>query len=69
MSNEEHRIKRSRPNPFFLKKKVLEPGVSVRKKAEKLCASLSKKSPLDESIDLHDGFRALSIDIYHILRI
>jgi cytochrome P450 len=63
MSNEEHRIKRSRLSPFFSKKKVLELEDSVQKKAEKLCALLAKKFSFDESIDLHHGFRALSVDI------
>jgi hypothetical protein len=63
MSNEEHRIKRSRLSPFFSKKKVLELEDSVQNNAEKLCALLAEKFSLDESVDLHHGFRALSVDI------
>lgn len=63
MSNEEHRIKRSRLSPFFSRKKVLELEDSVQRNAEKLCALLEKKFSLNESVDLHHGFRALSVDI------
>jgi cytochrome P450 len=63
MNNEEHRIKRARLSPFFSKKKALELEDSVQKKAEKLCALLTEKFSLDETVDLHHGFRALSVDI------
>lgn len=63
MSNEEHRIKRARLSPFFSKKKVLELEGSVQKKAGKLCAMLTEKFSLGETVDLHHGFRALSVDI------
>lgn len=63
VSNEEHRIKRSHLNPFFSKKKVLELEDSVQKNTEKLCSLIEKKFYLDESVDLHHAFRALSVDI------
>jgi hypothetical protein len=56
MSNEEHRFKRARLSPFFSKKRVLELEDSVQKKAEELCALLTKKFSLDETVDLHHGF-------------
>jgi hypothetical protein len=63
ISNEEHRIERCRLSPFFSRKMVLELEDSVQSKAEKLCSLVAEKFYHNQPVDLHHGFRAVSIDI------
>ena len=63
MSNEEHRVKRARLNPFFSKKKILELEDVAQSKAKKLCDLVAQKFSQGEAMDLHHGFRAVSVDI------
>jgi cytochrome P450 len=63
ISNEEHRIKRSRLNPFFSRKMVLELEDSIQSKTEKLWDLVAKKFSLNQPVDLHHGFGAVSVDI------
>jgi cytochrome P450 len=62
-SNEVHRQRRGRLNPLFSRKMVLELEDVVQSKAEKLCALLDKKFSVGLPIDLHHGFRAISVDV------
>jgi cytochrome P450 len=58
-----HRIRRSRLNPFFSRKKVLELEDIVQSKSKKLCLLISEKFTAGLSFDLHHALRAISIDI------
>ncbi|KAL5336253.1 cytochrome P450 [Aspergillus crustosus] len=58
-----HRIKRAVLNPFFSRKKVLELEEIVQDKVQKLVARMKRAFGSTSSIDLHHGFRAISIDI------
>ncbi|OCK73238.1 cytochrome P450 [Lepidopterella palustris CBS 459.81] len=62
--NDLHRIRRSGLNPFFSRKMVLELEDVVQSKAEKLCQLLAKKFSKGESVDLHHGLRAVSVDVF-----
>jgi len=61
--NETHRIRRGALNPFFSRKKVLETEEIVQSKVEKLIGITRKKFAAGEAIDLHHGFRAISVDV------
>jgi cytochrome P450 len=63
ISNEEHRIKRSRLNPFFSKKKIIELEDVVQGNTAKLCALVAKKFTNNQAMDLHHGSHAVSVDI------
>lgn len=63
MDNEEHRRKRSRLNPFFAKKKIVELEDVVQSHALKLCDMTADKFAKGEAMDLHHGFRAVSVDV------
>jgi cytochrome P450 len=63
LSNELHRVRRGALNPLFSKKAVLELEKVVQSKVEKLMHSASQKLARGESVDLHHGFRALSVDV------
>jgi cytochrome P450 len=63
LSNDEHRVKRSRLNPFFSRKKVLELENSVQERAQRLCAIVAKRFALNQAVDIHHGFRAVSVDV------
>lgn len=63
MSNHEHRVKRSRLNPFFSKKKILELEDVIQLYARKLCDMVGQKFENGEEMDLHHGFRAVSVDV------
>ncbi|TVY55117.1 Cytochrome P450 monooxygenase yanH [Lachnellula suecica] len=63
MGNEEHRVKRSRLNPFFSRKKIIELEDVVQLNAKKLCDLTARKFENGEAMDLHHGFRAVSMDI------
>jgi len=62
-SSEVHRQRRGRLNPLFSRKMVLELEGVVQSKAEKLCTLLDKKFSLGLPVDLHHGFRAISVDV------
>jgi len=63
MGNDEHRKKRSRLNPFFSKKKIIELEDVIQSNAIKLCDMTAKKFANGEAMDLHHGFRAVSVDV------
>jgi cytochrome P450 len=63
MGNEEHRVKRSRLNPFFSKKKIVELEDVVQSNAQKLCDRTAQKLAQGDAMDLHHGYRAVSMDI------
>jgi cytochrome P450 len=63
LGNEEHRKKRSRLNPFFSKKKILELEDVIQLYASKLCDMAAGKFERGEQLDLHHGFRAVSVDV------
>ncbi|KFY83897.1 hypothetical protein V500_09804 [Pseudogymnoascus sp. VKM F-4518 (FW-2643)] len=62
-SNEIHRVRRAAISPAFSRKAVLELESIVQEKSTKLNSRI--KDLLDEGkpVDLHHGFRALSVDI------
>ena len=62
--NDLHRIRRSGLNPFFSRKMVLELEDVVQSKVEKLCELVAKKFSNGESVDLHHGLRAVSVDVF-----
>ncbi|KUJ12574.1 cytochrome P450 [Mollisia scopiformis] len=63
MSNEAHRIKRARLNPFFSKKKIIEFESIIQSNAKKLCDLVARKFEEGEEMDLHHGYRAVSVDV------
>jgi cytochrome P450 len=63
MSNDLHRIRRARLNPFFSRKMVLELEDIIQTKTTKLCDLVAKKFSLGQEVDLHHGFRAVAVDI------
>ncbi|KAL4890504.1 cytochrome P450 [Aspergillus ambiguus] len=58
-----HRIKRSALNPFFSRKKVLDLEEIVQEKATKLVRRMRAAFESSGRIDLHHGFRAISVDV------
>ncbi|PWY86892.1 cytochrome P450 [Aspergillus heteromorphus CBS 117.55] len=58
-----HRVKRSALNPFFSRKRVLELEDIVQGKANKLIERMREAFKSTGYIDLHYGFRALSVDV------
>lgn len=68
-SNEAHRVKRAALSPFFSRKRVLELEDVVQAKALKLQArirsALTRNNDRNDGgyIDLHHGFRAISVDV------
>lgn len=63
ISNEEHRLKRNRLNPFFSKRKVLELEDVVQSNTQKLLNLVAQKFSQNKPMDLHHGYRAVSVDI------
>ncbi|KAL4929232.1 cytochrome P450 [Aspergillus undulatus] len=61
-SSDVHRVKRAALSPFFSRKKVLELEGIVQEKAQKLITRMNKAFESGNGIDLHHGFRAISID-------
>ena len=61
--SEEHRLRRGPLNKFFSRAVVLELQHIVQEKADKLCALISNKSASGKALDIHHGFRAVSIDV------
>jgi cytochrome P450 len=62
-SNELHRRRRGALNPFFARRMVLELEDVVQTKVEKLCELVSRKLANGEPANLHQGFRAVSVDV------
>ncbi|PLB45247.1 cytochrome P450 [Aspergillus steynii IBT 23096] len=58
-----HRIKRAALNPFFSRKRVLDLEGMVQQKAKKLVSRMQRAFESTGRIDLHHGFRAISIDV------
>ncbi|KAM5440458.1 hypothetical protein McanMca71_003941 [Microsporum canis] len=61
--NNIHRMKRAAFNPFFSRKRVLELEDIVQSKAKTLVKRISSALESCGGIDLHHGFRAISIDV------
>ncbi|KLJ05946.1 hypothetical protein EMPG_10624 [Blastomyces silverae] len=62
-SNEIHRVKRAALNPFFSAKQVLELEGIVQEKARKLEERIKSALQRSGSVNLHNGFRAVSVDV------
>ncbi|OJJ43242.1 hypothetical protein ASPZODRAFT_103682 [Penicilliopsis zonata CBS 506.65] len=58
-----HRVKRAALNPFFSRKRVLELEEIVQEKVYKLESRMREALAATGRIDLHYGFRAISIDV------
>ncbi|KAI9852160.1 MAG: hypothetical protein M1838_001623 [Thelocarpon superellum] len=61
-SNKVHRVRRAALNPLFSRKKVLELEAVVQDKAKKLVDRVVSAAPTHAPVNLHDGFRAVSVD-------
>ncbi|KAK2836963.1 hypothetical protein FQN49_006545 [Arthroderma sp. PD_2] len=61
--NHVHRVKRAAFNPFFSRKRVLELEDIVQSKAKTLVNRISTALDTCGGIDLHHGFRAISVDV------
>lgn len=62
-SNEAHRVRRAALNPLFSRKMVLELEDVVQAKAQKLYSRLTDALSAGTALDLHHGFRAVSVDV------
>jgi cytochrome P450 len=62
-SNDLHRRRRAALNPFFGRKMVLELEEVVQTKVEKLCALVARNFAAGEPANLHQAFRAVSVDV------
>jgi cytochrome P450 len=62
-SNELHRIRRAALNPFFSRQKVLELESVVHTCVDKLCARLTEAQSTKVPVNLHNGLRAVSVDV------
>jgi cytochrome P450 len=62
-SNEVHRRRRAALNPFFARKMVLTLEDVVQSQAEKMCALVTQKLAAGEPANLHQAFRAISVDV------
>ncbi|PWY94921.1 cytochrome P450 [Aspergillus sclerotioniger CBS 115572] len=58
-----HRVKRSALNPFFSRKRVLELEDIVQEKVDTLVKRMKEAFRSTGQIDLHHGFRAISVDV------
>lgn len=74
--NNVHRVRRSRLDPFFSRRNVINLEHIVQSRAEKLTDLVSSKLARKEAVDMHHAFRAISVDVitdyafgesYHIL--
>ncbi|KAK2747805.1 hypothetical protein FQN57_001835 [Myotisia sp. PD_48] len=61
--NSIHRIKRGALNPMFSRKRVLELENVVQSRAKQLERRISSALKTQGGIDLHHGFRAISVDV------
>jgi cytochrome P450 len=62
-SNELHRIRRAVINPVFSRKAVLELESIVQEKTAKLVKRMNGLLAEKQPVDLHHGYRALSVDV------
>ncbi|KIM93253.1 hypothetical protein OIDMADRAFT_173290 [Oidiodendron maius Zn] len=62
-SNEIHRVRRAALNPLFSRRMVLELEDVVQSKARKLYLRLVDALAAGTALDLHHGFRAVSVDV------
>ncbi|CRG89588.1 Trichodiene oxygenase [Talaromyces islandicus] len=62
-SNELHRVKRAALNPLFSRKRVLELEEVVQSNVTKLESRIRSALSEEGHIDLHHGFRAISVDV------
>ena len=62
-SNELHRVRRAALTPVFSRKAVLELEHIVQEKTAKLVSRMKGLAIRRKSVDLHHGYRALSVDI------
>ncbi|KAI1810301.1 cytochrome P450 monooxygenase-like protein [Poronia punctata] len=62
-SNELHRLRRSGLNAFFSQRMVLELEGIVHEKTELLLSRLQEALDSGAEIDMHHGFRAVSVDV------
>jgi hypothetical protein len=58
-----HRVRRAAINPLFSRKVVLDLEGVVQSKVQKLCRRLSEALKDGKPMDLHHGFRAVSVDV------
>jgi cytochrome P450 len=63
ISNELHRVRRAVLNPCFSRKAVLELEGIVHAKVQKLCDQMADAFQGHRPVDLHHGFRAVSVDV------
>jgi cytochrome P450 len=63
LHNELHRVRRAAINPLFSRKVVLDLEGVVQSKVQKLCTRLSDSLRAGTPMDLHHGFRAVSVDV------
>lgn len=62
-SNELHRVRRAAINPVFSRKAVLQLEDIVQEKTAKLISRMENLLAEGKPVDLHHGYRALSVDI------
>lgn len=62
-SNEKHRKRRAPLNPFFARRSVLEMEYVVQEKVARLCRIVQDGIERGAEINLHAGFRAISVDV------
>lgn len=62
-TNEDHRRLRAPLEPFFARRTVLELEDVAQDKAAKLCRVVNNHISKGEPVDLHAGFRAISMDV------
>ena len=58
-----HRLRRAALNPFFSRRKTLELEEVVQQKARKLVSRMQSAFDTTRQIELHCGFRAVSVDV------
>ncbi len=62
-SNELHRVRRAVINPVFSRKAVLQLEHIIQEKTAKLVSRMKGLVIQGKSVDLHHGYRALSVDV------
>ena len=63
LRNEVHRVRRAAISPLFSRRVVLDLEGVVQSKVQKLCRRLSEALRAGKPMDLHHGFRAVSVDV------
>jgi hypothetical protein len=63
LRNEVHRVRRAAINPLFSRRVVLDLEGVVQLKVQWLCRRLSEALRAGKPMDLHHGFRAVSVDV------